>query len=296
MENSVETIIAKILNKENMGGCEVVKATSGFTNLVYFVGDNVIKISTDDRTNKKLEKEISIYRNIQLDYIPKYISSGEIDGHKYLIITRVKGRGLYSIWHELTKAERINCVKKIANILKEFNSQSGDFLADEYRLLDWPKEVVDKFNKNKQGLSTLGIDTSKLTLDENIFENNKYGLVYNDAHFDNFLYDNGKLSLIDFDRVVYAPIDYEMLIFKSMCDNPPKFASEEDEDQVYPEEYEGIYEMFRNEYKEMFNIPNVDKRIKVYQFNYLCNQALTMKNREIGDNWARELVNEYIRG
>ena len=48
---------------------------------------------------------------------------------------------------------------------------------------------------------------------------------------DNFIYNNGALGLIDFDRVRVCPIDYEMLIFKTMCGNPSKFASEEDEDR-----------------------------------------------------------------
>ena len=57
----------------------------------------------------------------------------------------------------------------------------------------------------------------------------KLGLVYNDAHFDNFILSGDELFLIDFDRVVVASIDYELLIIKSMLDNPCKFASEIDQ-------------------------------------------------------------------
>lgn len=41
-----------------------------------------------------------------------------------------------------------------------------------------------------------------------------------------------------------------------------------------------------------FAVPNIEQRIKIYQFNYLCEQALKMKNRA-GNQWAEELVNNF---
>jgi len=256
----------------------------------------VIKIASDEEKKKKLEKEIEIYKNIKLNNIPKYIASGQIDNYIYLIISKVKGKGLYSVWHTLNNVERECCVQQIATTLEEFNKQDAMFLDEEFKLTDWEDFVIGKLKENKQGLEQLGIDTRKLSdfiENTNLFKENKYGLVYNDAHFDNYIYDNGTLSLIDFDRVVYAPLDYEMLIFKTMCDNPSKFASEEDEDIVFDEDFTQVYDWFKKYYKELFLIPNIDERVKVYQFNYLCAQALKMKNREIGDQWAKELVDGF---
>ena len=44
---------------------------------MYFI-DNcyVIKFSNDENIKEKLEKEITIYKNLDLSYIPKYIASG----------------------------------------------------------------------------------------------------------------------------------------------------------------------------------------------------------------------------
>ena len=290
----MKEIVKKILEKENIQYTNIQKATSGFTNIVYFVDNMVIKIAKEDVTNKKLEKEISIYKSVLLDNIPKYISSGKMDKYTYLIISKIKGSSLYSIWHTLNNEQREKCIAQIANILKVFNGQNTEFLSDEDRITNWEENVLDKLNTNVQGLEKLGIDIGriKMFVDENIdlFKDNVFGLVYNDAHFDNFLYDDGTLYLIDFDRVMYAPIDYEMLIFKTMVDNPSKFASEQDEDNVFDEDFKEIYDWFKRYYPKMFNICNIDKRIKIYQFNYLCNQALTMKNRGVGDGWAKELA------
>lgn len=61
---------------------------------------------------------------------------------------------------------------------------------------------------------------------DKVFAQQKNGLVYNDAHFDNFIYADGNVKLIDFDRTIYCSIDYELMVIKMMQDNPKKFASE----------------------------------------------------------------------
>jgi predicted Ser/Thr protein kinase len=292
----MEELIKRILIKENINHKQITKATSGFTNVVYFVDEMVIKITNDDEKKKKLKKEIDIYKNIELNNIPQYISSGEIEDTLYLIISKVKGKGLYSVWNTLNSDEKENCIKQIADTLKCFNKQNAEFLDDEYKMYDWNSFVIGQLIRNIEGLNNIGVDTnniSKFIENNDLFNENIYGLVYNDAHFDNFIYYNGKIYLIDFDRVIYVPIDYEMMIFKTMCDNPSKFASEEDEDVVFDETFKEVYSWMKKYYSELFNISNIDKRIKVYQFNYLCNQALNMKNKEIGKNWAKELVEEF---
>lgn len=292
----MEQLIKRILEKEELNYKEIKKATSGFTNIVYFVDSMVIKIALAEDKKKKLAKEISIYKNIKLDNIPRYITSGHIDNYSYLIISKIEGRGLYSIWYSLSEDEKESCIEQISTILKNFNNQDTTFLDEEYKLCNWENFVIAKLQENMQGLKQIGIDTKKILnfiKNNSLFSENIYGLVYNDAHFDNFLYADGKVSLIDFDRAVYAPIDYEMLIFKTMCDNPGKFASEEDEARVFDEDFAQVYSWIKNYYKELFLVPNVEKRIKIYQFNYLCEQALKMKNREIGEQWAKDLVADF---
>lgn len=291
----MENLIKRILKKEKINYKQIKKSTSGFTNVVYFVDQMVIKIALDEEKKKKLEKEIDIYKNIKLTNIPKYITSGEIENCLYLIISKVNGNALYSIWHSLSNFEKEKCIEQIAKILKAFNNQNANFLNKEYKICDWENFVIGKLKENKKGLDELGIDTGKISEfleHNNLFKENSYGLIYNDAHFDNFLYDSGNVFLIDFDRVIYAAIDYEMLIFKTMCDNPSKFASEEDEVNILDEDFIKVYDWFKKYYKELFMVSNIEQRIKIYQFNYLCEQALKMKDCDIGNQWAKELVNK----
>ena len=288
----MENIIKEILQKENIHFDKITKATSGFTNLVYFVDDKfVIKMSKDDIVKKKLDKEISIYKNVKSSCMPTFITSGNLQDYQYLIISKLKGKSLYSIWHTLSNGERQSCVKQIVRILKEFNKQDYNFLNDEYKELGWVEYLSKELKAKSLALTEMGFNTKCVDVFisndlPNLFKENTFGLVYNDAHFDNFIYDNGKLYLIDFDRVVVGPIDYEMLIFKTMCDNPSKFASEEDEDNIKEEDYKEIFKQFKEEYLDMFKDINVEKRIFVYQFNYLMGQAIKCKDVE----WINELL------
>ena len=293
----MEDFIKAILIKEKISYNNISKSTVGYNSLVYFIDDKfVIKISKDETTKKKLHKEISIYKNIKLECIPKYITSGVMQGYLYLIISKVKGNSLYSIWHTLSKEERQSCIKQIARILKVFNNKDTDFLDAEYKDLNWITFLSNELTTKSKILTKMGFNVTNI---DNfishelpiIFKQNKYGLVYNDAHFDNFIYDNGKLKLIDFDRVRVCPIDYEMLIFKTMCDNPRKFASEKDEDKIKDDDYIGIYQLFQSEYPEMFVNENIDKRISVYQFNYLIGQAIQCNDSQ----WIIELLDNFIK-
>ena len=155
-------MINKILKKENIMPKNIAKSTSGFTNQVYFVDDYVIKFTCEEKTKKQLEKEISIYQNIKLQNIPKYISSGTIEDYKYLIITKLHGKALYSIWHTLNRQNQKNIVMQIANILKSFNKINGDFLNKEYNHTNWLDFVKNNLTNKVSALKELGFNTIKL--------------------------------------------------------------------------------------------------------------------------------------
>lgn len=291
----MENIIKKILKQENIELNTLKKSSSGFTNQVYFINDDmVIKLTNDIDTIRQLRKETSIYQNIHLDYIPKYIASGNIDDAEYLIISKLEGSPLYSIWHTLDDNSRIDIVRQIAHILEDIHHTPALFFDDSDRDLDWIAMWNTRLHDRSTNLKEMGYDTTYVDTFisshlHRLFDNNIYGLVYNDAHFDNFLYDKGKVYLIDFDRMRYCPIDYEMMIFKTMCDNPSKFASEIDEPNIVDDDYKNVYSTMVSSYPELFDIPYIEDRIYVYQFNYLMRQAISIKNH----SWIKELLDDF---
>lgn len=291
----MEKIIYNILQQENIILDSLKKSSSGFTNQVYFINDDmVIKLTDDHDTIKQLQKEVSIYQNMKLPYIPQYIASGSYENYYYLIISKLSGSPLYSIWHTLDDSTRIDIVKQIANILKTIHNIDADFVAEKDRDLDWISMWKTRLSDRSSALKDMGYDTTyvdKFISNHipTIFAKNNYGLVYNDAHFDNFLYDGETVYLIDFDRMRYCPIDYELMIFKCMCDNPSKFASEIDEPNIVDSHYSMVYSTFKAAYPELYDIPYIHERLTVYLFNYLIRQALSIKNH----SWIKELLDSF---
>lgn len=285
----MKQIVKEILSKENIEFKYIVKASSGFTCLVYIVDDEyIIKLSKSDEVKEKICKEIDFYKNFDADFIPKLISEGEYKGCKYAIISKIAGKSLFDVWHYLTEEKREDCVRQICVILKFFHSQDKSILAQKYInenfLQDFKNSLFDKLKLlGKDGETVLNYLERKFSV---FFNENRFAIIYNDAHFDNFIYNEGKVYLIDFDRVEYALVDYELMIFKTMCDYPTKFASESNESLVHDEDFINIYQYFKKYYEDMFNIEYIEDRVFIYQFDYLLEQACETSNQ----GWINKLL------
>lgn len=291
----MENIIKNILQHENIKYKNIEKSQSGFTNAVFLVDKKyVVKIIKDKTNPLKLEKEISFYKNIKLNCMPKYICSGQYNGIIYLIIEYVQGQPLYKIWHKITEREREDIIKKICEILKQFHMQNADFLPEKYVCKNWVQKWKQTFDYNITLLKKRGFDTHNLqhfanTKLEKIMNNQKPCLVYNDAHFDNFLYDGQNLKIIDFDRVVCFSKDYELLIISLMAENPCKFANEEDEKNVDEKHYANVMSYFKEHYANMFDFEYLNERLFIYQFMYRLGAGYEYNRNE----WLAEELNNF---
>ena len=292
--SGMENLVKEILNKENIEFNFIVKASSGFTSLVYIVDDNyVIKLSKDDDIILLIEKEVNVYKNLKCEFIPKLVKTGMYDEYSYVIITKLSGKSLFSVWHYLTEEKREECVKQICEILKFFHLQKESVVGDKFInktfLQDLKNRVVNNVDLVSSFTQVKEVKDYFISKFDEIFVQEKQALIYNDAHFDNFLYNEGRVYLIDFDRVEYAPIDYELMIFKTMCDYPTKFASEIVEKLIHDEDFEKIYSYMQKYYSELFDIKNIEKRVFIYQFDYLLEQAVESKNNK----WASSLIEQF---
>ena len=103
-------------------------------------------------------------------------------------------------------------------------------------------------------------------------ESDEFVLIHNDLHFDNVFYDNGKIKLIDFERSIYAPRDFELDILYRMIRKPWKFASEENEQYAKLEDYENIMTYIEKYYPELIHIDNLYQRLAIYDIVYFLKQ------------------------
>ena len=273
----IEKIIENILeqNKELFGeNTKFEKINVGFTNTIYIVNENyVVKICINPDNEKNFEKEINFYKaNVGNNLIPKlYYSNVERDAvpYYYEIIEKLEGVSLYNVWHTLNESQREDIIKQLCDAMKQFHSNVGESY-------DWTKKTSELFNNLYDKAKELNLfDNEEQELIDNAYskfdkylETKEFVLVHNDLHFDNIFYNDGKIKLIDFERSIYAPRDFELDILYRMIRKPWKFASEETEEYTKLEDYEYIMKYIEKYYPELIHIDNLYKRLAIYDMIY----------------------------
>lgn len=276
MDKVVDAILKQ--NKSLFGEYKkILKINIGFTNTIYNVDDKyIIKICTDLNNEEKFKKEINFYNSNNYDFIPKlyFASTDKIDiPYMYEIIEKIDGVPLFDIWHTFSEELREETIKKLCEIMKKLHSNIGESY-------DWVKKTsdlfVDVFNKAK---SLNLFDEEELKLLEKAYayfpkflNSNEFVLVHNDLHFDNIFYKDGIIKIIDFERMVYAPRDFELDIIYRMIRKPWKFASQENEKYTKLSDYQNIMTYIEKYYPELLDIDNLYKRLAIYDIVYYLKQ------------------------
>ena len=283
IEKVIENIIEK--NKELFGkNAKYEKINVGFTNTIYIVNNMfVVKICTNTDNEKNFEKEIKFYKaNSNNDLIPKlYYSNVEKDivPYYYEIIEKVEGVSLYNVWHTFDENQREDVIRQLCDAMKRFHSNIG-------ASYDWTKKTSELFiNLYKQAIELKLFDNEEQELIDNAYskfdiylESKEFVLIHNDLHFDNIFYNDGKIKLIDFERSIYAPRDFELDILYRMIRKPWKFASEETEEYTKLEDYENIMTYIEKYYPELIHVDNFYKRLAIYDMVYYLKQYINNSN------------------
>lgn len=278
-DKNYDEIIEKIIdNNELLKGKEYELINSGFTNTIYRVEDYIIRICTDLKNEERFKNEIDFYnKNKDNDKVPTlYVGdiTKSIVPYYYEIMEKINGQTLYEVWYKITEEERKNIVIKIIDILKSFHN------------LDVEPYDFNSFIKNK--ISTL-LEECELTdedfyllLDmcDTYFKENKFGLIHGDLHFDNFIYDGNKLSLLDFERYMVGPIDYDFKIFSRYDCEPHLWASAKTDMITVENDYQNLMNMFLENYQELNEIPYINERLECYKIIELLGNYKNTKNEE----------------
>lgn len=273
MERYLEKIIKT--HKNLLGNnINIEKINVGFTNTIYKVNDSyIIKICTNNSNEERFKNEISFYQeNSSNQFIPKlyYASTTkEIIPYYYEIIEKIAGVSLYNVWHTLMEEEREEIIKQLCTILKEFHKIKGP-------KINWSKKFQDEFKKLYQKANELQLfSIEEQNLLERAFnkfekylESAEFVFVHNDLHFDNIFYNDGKIKIIDFERAMFAPIDFELAIIYRMIKKPWKFASEETEKYTNSSDYTNIKLYFEKYYPKILNVKYLEERLAIYDLVY----------------------------
>lgn len=293
----MEELINKIIenNKSLFGDNPIVnKINVGFTNTLYSInGSFIIKICTDLSNESKFNKEIEFYNaNKDNNLIPKlyFANTDKTDiPYYYEILEKINGVSLYDVWHTFSEEQREDIIKQLCDAMKQFHSNKG-------QSYDWVKRISDLFiNLYNIAKSSNILTNEEQELLEDAYsrfneylQSDEFVLVHNDLHFDNLFYDNGRIKLIDFERSIYAPKDFELDILYRMVRKPWKFASEENEQYTKLEDYENIMSYIEKYYPELIHIDNLYQRLAIYDIVYFLKQYV---NAPQYDDLKEDVIN-----
>ena len=206
----------------------------------------------------------------------------------YEIIEKVEGISLYNVWHTFDEKQKEEIIKQICEAMKQFHSNKGikynwtEKIKEEFLVLYKNEKISKIFNEEEKEL--LKKASCKF---EKYLKSEDFVLIHNDLHFDNIIFNNGKIKIIDFERSIYAPRDFELDIIYRMIRKPWKFASEETEKYTNLNDYTKIISYIERYYPELINIENIYERLAIYDIIYYLRQLVEYGNIE-------ELKNDIV--
>ena len=262
--------------------------TAGFTNTIYSVDNYIVRICIDSKNEERFENEVNFYKeNKDNNGIPKlYVSDTKksVVPYYYEILEKVSGKTLYELWYRLSDSERIKIVIQIIDILKPFHSKE----VKGYDFLEMLKTKIlylkDKCNLDNELFNDL------INMCYKYFKKNTFGLIHGDLHFDNFMYDGTNLHLLDFERCMVAPIDYDFRIFSKYNSQPYLWASAKTDMLTVESDYQDLMSIFLENYKELNEIPYINERLDFYSIIESLENYKNTKNKERLDEVKEKIM------
>ena len=252
----------------------------------------IIKVCTNKDKENTFDKEYEFYtKNKDNKFIPKlykYDNSKEHVPYVYEIMEQLPGKTLYYYYYKMTEKEKETTIKKIVEVVKELHKNR--YPANTNSTSTWLEEIKSTVTKNLENVNQLFtkeeykmIKKSLNLYDKYLLEDVQYALLHNDLHFDNILYNNEEVKIIDFNDTLIAPIDYEFRIIYQMQQEPWRWADIVMDPYQKPKDYKNIFTYVKKYYQELSNIKYLEERQIIYKILGASKDLQKYKNKDIID-------------
>ncbi len=254
--------IKQIFRHHQLGEPLTVKRlNTGFNRAVFEVNDEyVLKICLNPEKEAGVEREIAFYLNNNFPFTPSLVAFDTTKQrlpYIYTIETKQKGQNLFEVWPHLTKEEKEETLRELLSIIKTLHKEASPN----------PEELTNLFNTylsnaiNAQVLKPNQVNQLQ-SLSERIlpyFKDTKFGFIHGDIHFNNIIYTDQGLKLIDFEASTIAPLDKEFDTLFRMVRDPDSFSPNQKK-----EDYEGVIDFFIENYPEVCQEENFQNHLLIY--------------------------------
>lgn len=279
---------------------------------LYQKNDRIIDYLIDKKyimriSKSVLNEQMLLERVKSVSFVPQIYSSGSftaLGGNYYFLITDyVQGSDLYSVVQKLTDEQSIKIGKEIAHFLFELHSITdssydiGHYIPTIPRYkgswrdghLEYIKSIrTDLFEMNTTSKSEKIIASAFDYINENIncLEYQMGAkLLHNDFHPENIIIDKGGLAgIIDWECSQFGEPDFELAHLFHWCIYPPK-----------PDgRFELLLKSILENYMNKLNVPNIEKRLTIYQLEHELNQLIWNGNKQEEERMQR--INGWLNG
>ena len=300
--------IKAIFQYHNLGrNPSIMRLTTGFTNEVYKVDAYILKVCVNTSNEMNFEREVFLYRALNgMVTIPKPFvvdTSRTLIDKYYMIYENIEGDPVGRRWHLLTDTQRKTLVEDICRHIKHIDSFPVEEFAHKFGIrpnLVWEEEIVNSLLKALSTVSEREIlsASTRQAIEKYVHETRhvlkaqKLGMVFWDVQLDNMIINgsNRLAALIDFEGVSIASVDYRLIIIKMMSERPHLFMSEEMEAYAAVEDYKYLMEWYKEFYPELFDFPDLDKRLDLYELREILHKLPDWpKTRGLHDRLTRIL-------
>jgi aminoglycoside phosphotransferase (APT) family kinase protein len=293
---------------------EIIKARNIFTGVIEFYQKNgrIIDYLLDNKyilriSKSTLDDQMKQNRIKSLSLVPKIHSSGSftVSGHKYyyLITDYVQGNDLWSVIQNLTDEQQNNVGKDIAQFLSELHSITGvsydigHYIATIPRCTkSWKDGHLEYIEMLRSGLSEIDIELESKKIVSKAFDyiytninSLEYQtgaiLLHNDFHPKNIIVHEGRLAgIIDWECSQFGESDFELTHLFHWC--------------IYPSIPDNNLELLLKSVVENLqiasNVPNIEKRLTIYQLEHELNQLIWNGNKQEKERMHR--INGWLDG
>lgn len=256
---------------------KIRRITTGFTNELYEVDGYILKVCARENHEDKFNKEVSLYRKLQgKAMVPEVVAadaSRKLIANLFMIYKKIPGQSLGNHWHELSDEQRKAIVKELCHQLELITELEPNPQLESGQ--SWQEQVVAGLKKDlavvaeKKLLSKTTQDQIAhfIGLNEHVLEKQILAFLFWDVHLDNIIVDDrGRVvGLIDFEHVDVVSIDFLLDIVRQMVRYPWFMLSPKMEKHADKKDYEHVMGWYKEFYPELFDFPNLDKRLDFYE-------------------------------
>ncbi len=247
------------------------RSPSGFTNEVWISSGFVLKVYLG--VSRQRETEKAFYRLAPVSGMPKALETGE----DFLLMENTGGVSLFSVWPDLDDQTRKRLFSEACGLARGITELPESILPHD-PVDDWSKEISGRI-LNACGLlnndfpDSVLIERCRKAVSlhrDSLGWGNRWCWMHPDFHFDNLIWnrDTGRLFLLDFEDLCYAPADYFLDTPLRMIRYPHLYANEYDDPRQRKEDYIGLTEIMEEQLPVCFSHPQNRIRTALYALAY----------------------------